>query len=128
MIPRKKGGQPGNKNAIGNKGGAPHGNRNSIGHGAPYNNQNSVTHGLYSNTGIYAKKPLNYEALSIEDKAIVNELIKDYGESATVDTLFRVIKFENNLTPLYALRCKNPYGALWYSTKLLLRECGNLWT
>ncbi len=30
---RKRGGQPGNKNAVGNRGGAPYGNKNSVTHG-----------------------------------------------------------------------------------------------
>lgn len=37
MEKRKRGGQPGNKNALGNRGG-----------GAPYGNKNAVTHGAYS--------------------------------------------------------------------------------
>ena len=37
MEKRKRGGQPGNKNAVGNRGG-----------GAPYGNTNAVTHGAYS--------------------------------------------------------------------------------
>lgn len=36
-VPNRRGGQPGNKNAIGNKGG-----------GAPVGNQNSIKHGLFS--------------------------------------------------------------------------------
>ena len=42
---RKRGGQPGNKNAAG-----PHGfgNRNAAGHGAPLNNRNAWKHGVYS--------------------------------------------------------------------------------
>lgn len=30
---RKRGGQPGNKNAVGNRGGAPYGNQNAVKHG-----------------------------------------------------------------------------------------------
>lgn len=30
---RKRGGQPGNKNALGNRGGAPYGNKNAVKHG-----------------------------------------------------------------------------------------------
>ena len=37
MEKRKRGGQPGNKNALGNRGG-----------GAPYGNKNAVRHGVYS--------------------------------------------------------------------------------
>ena len=46
-MKRKRGGQPGNKNAIGNRGGAPVGNRNAVGYGAPYGNKNAVKTGEY---------------------------------------------------------------------------------
>lgn len=45
---RKRGGQPGNKNAAGNHGGAPIGNQNAVGHGAPFCNKNALKHGFYS--------------------------------------------------------------------------------
>lgn len=47
-VKRKRGGQPGNQNAIGNHGGAPIGNKNAVGHGAPFGNKNALKHGLYS--------------------------------------------------------------------------------
>lgn len=47
-VKRKRGGQPGNKNAVGNHGGAPIGNKNAVGHGAPFGNKNALKHGLYS--------------------------------------------------------------------------------
>ena len=119
---RKRGGQPGNKNANGNQGGAPYGNNNAAGHGAPYGNGNAITHGLYSHTGIYATRPLRYEELIEEDKDIVRELYQIYGNIESVTNLFRVIKFENNITPFYALKCKNPYKALLHSTHILIRE------
>ena len=59
MTSRKRGGQPGNKNAVGNKGGAPCGNQNAVGYGAPHGNRNAVIHGLYSHTGIYARTSLD---------------------------------------------------------------------
>lgn len=42
---RKRGGQPGNKNAVGSHG---FGNRNAAGHGAPRFNRNAQKHGVYS--------------------------------------------------------------------------------
>lgn len=45
-MPRKRGAQPGNKNAVGH--GAPIGSKNAAGHGAPIGNQNSLVHGGYS--------------------------------------------------------------------------------
>lgn len=46
--PKKHGGQPGNKNAVGH--GAPKGNQNSVGHksSVPMGNHNAMTHGLYA--------------------------------------------------------------------------------
>lgn len=46
MEKRKRGGQPGNKNAVGH--GAPKGNQNAVGHGAPWGNCNALRHGRYS--------------------------------------------------------------------------------
>lgn len=45
MNRRKRGGQPGNKNAIGH--GAPKKNRNAVGHGAPLGNKNAYKFGIY---------------------------------------------------------------------------------
>lgn len=50
-MDRKKGGQIGNKNAVGNRGGgAPFGNKNAVGHApsVPAKNANAKKHGLYS--------------------------------------------------------------------------------
>ena len=46
MEKRKRGGQPGNRNAVGH--GAPKGNKNAVGHGAPRGNRNAEKHGRYS--------------------------------------------------------------------------------
>lgn len=45
-VPKKRGAQPGNRNAVGH--GAPIGNQNAVGHGAPEGNQNALIHGGYS--------------------------------------------------------------------------------
>jgi len=42
---RRRGGQPGNRNAAGH--GAPRGNRNAVGHGPRLGNKNALKHGLY---------------------------------------------------------------------------------
>lgn len=50
-MERKKGGQIGNKNAVGNRGGgAPFGNKNAVGHApsVPAKNANALKHGLFS--------------------------------------------------------------------------------
>src|SRR3990172_2853797 len=45
--PKNRGGAPrGNRNALGH--GAPRGNSNSVGHGAPRGNKNAFKHGFYS--------------------------------------------------------------------------------
>lgn len=120
---RKKGGQPGNKNAIGNKGGAPRGNKNASGHGAPHGNRNAVIHGLYSHIGIYARSPFNYKALSKSDKAIFDEILKDtrYNIEAA-ENIFRVVKFENNIPK----NCNNPYEALIHSSRIMINELSRL--
>lgn len=46
MQKRKRGGQPGNRNAVGH--GAPYGNQNAVGHGAPIGNKNAEKFGFYS--------------------------------------------------------------------------------
>lgn len=122
-MKRKKGGQSGNKNAVGNKGGAPIGNRHASGHGAPRGNRNAVTHGLYSHTGIYARRSFDYEALSGSDKALFNEIMKDtrYNIEAA-ENLFRVVKFENNIPK----NCKNPYEALIHSSQIMINELSRL--
>lgn len=50
-VRKNKGGQPGNKNALGNNGGAPKGNKNAVGNKggyAPEQNRNAEKHGLFS--------------------------------------------------------------------------------
>lgn len=51
MEKKKKGGQPGNKNAVGH--GAPFGNKNAVGFGAPYGSKNATKHGLFTNPYVY---------------------------------------------------------------------------
>jgi hypothetical protein len=59
MEKRKRGGQPGNKNAIGNRGG-----------GAPVGNTNAQKHGLYGRDGL-----LNYESQA-EHTARIRRMIR----------------------------------------------------
>lgn len=65
-VKRKPGGQPGNKNALGNHGGAPYGNTNAVGHGAPRGNKNAIKHGLYET--IILPTPLNRLVVRIMEK------------------------------------------------------------
>lgn len=110
-MKRRKGGQPGNKNALGNRGGAPHGNRNA------------VTHGLYSRTGIFARNKFEYDFLSESDKKLFDEILKDAGNNMeSAQNLFRVVKFENNSLPI----CKNPYAAIVQSTQIMINELSRL--
>jgi hypothetical protein len=122
-MKRSRGGQPGNKNAVGNKGGAPYGNTNASGHGAPRGNRNAVVHGLYCHTGIYARRSFDYEALSGSDQALFNEILKDTGHDIeAAENLFRVVKFENNVP----LNCNNPYEALIHSSQIMINELNRL--
>lgn len=115
---KKRGAQPGNTNALGNKGGAPYRNTNAVGHGPPYGNRNAVTHGLYSHIGIYARREFDYYALSETDKILFDEMIKDTGDISTAVNLFRVYKFDQSGLPL---NYKDPYMALLQSAKLLMK-------
>ena len=66
---RKRGGQYGNKNAVGNHGGAPVGNQNAVGNsgGAPEGNNYAETHGLF-------RKYLPQETLEIVESVEKNPL------------------------------------------------------
>lgn len=79
MEPRRRGGQPGNKNAVGNKGGAPIGNRNAAGHGAPLGNKNAVKHGLYES--IILPTPLH---------RLVVRIIERNGMEPTLANFYKV--------------------------------------
>ena len=116
---RKKGGQRGNKNAVGNQGGAPKNNKNAIGYGAPSGNQNATTHGLYSNTGLYGKGPVNYELLSREDQALYDEIMRDVlGYRDSADNVFRAWKFNQDIP----IGIEDPIGAIEYSYRLIYIE------
>ena len=75
---RRRGGQPGNKNALGNHGGAPPGNRNAAGHGAPLRNKNAVTHGLYEN--ILLPTPFNQLVVRIMERKGMAPTWKNFHE------------------------------------------------
>lgn len=62
-VKRKRGGQPGNQNAAGNRGGAPYGNKNAVGYGAPLGNKNALKHGLYET--IILPTPLHHLVVRI---------------------------------------------------------------
>lgn len=57
--PRKRGGQPGN--------------RNSVGHGAPLRNHNAVTHGAYAS--------VHFEDMSEEDRELIESITLDVAEN-----------------------------------------------
>ncbi len=82
-------------------------------------NRNAVTHGLYSHTGIYARRPFDYETLLEPDKVLFNDILKDAGENVGIaENLFRVVKFERNIP----LNCKDPLAAMMYSGRILINE------
>lgn len=70
-MPKKKGGQKGNKNAEGH--GAPVMNKNAEGHGAPAKNRNAETHGAYSK--VY------FDELSDDEKALIESITLDTEEN-----------------------------------------------
>ncbi|MCL2636945.1 MAG: hypothetical protein FWD48_01110 [Oscillospiraceae bacterium] len=71
MPKRKRGGQPGNRNAKGK--GAPPKNRNAKGHGAPKKNKNAETHGAYSK--------VHLENLSADERAYIESITLDVEEN-----------------------------------------------
>lgn len=77
MESRKRGGQPGNRNAAGH--GAPFGNKNASGHGAPIGNKNAEKHGLYST--YIVPTYLDY---------LVADVIVARGEKLTLDKFLSV--------------------------------------
>ena len=98
MMKKHRGAPYGNKNAIGNSGGAPKGNKNAKDHGAPYGNRNAQTIGLYANTGIFCEEPLQYEYLTDEEKRVYDEILEEAeGDRSSADNVFRVWKFESNI-------------------------------
>ncbi len=66
MELRKRGGQPGNRNAVGH--GAPSGNQNAVGHGAPFGNANAFKHGRYSIYRDSYNRELKLAALNFMDR------------------------------------------------------------
>lgn len=80
-VKRKRGGQPGNKNAVGNHGGAPIGNRNAVGHGAPYGNKNALKHGFYSK--ILLPTPLNRKIAQAMELADMEPSVELFWELKT---------------------------------------------
>lgn len=79
MEKRKRGGQPGNRNAAGH--GAPLGNKNAVGHGAPIGNRNAEKYGFHSR--ILLPTPLD---------DIVAYIIIDSGEKLTLARFLQVRK------------------------------------
>lgn len=76
---KKRGGQPGNKNAVGNHGGAPCGNRNAAGHGAPYGNKNALKHGLYET--ILLPNTINLLAARIMERKGMEPTLKNFYDT-----------------------------------------------
>ena len=66
-TPKKRGAQPGNRNAVGH--GAPIGNQNAVGHGAPEGNQNRRVHGGYSK--------IFFDTLSKDEKKLIESMEPD---------------------------------------------------
>ena len=73
-VRKSKGGQPGNKNAVGNNGGAPEGNKNALGNngGAPKQNKNAVTTGEF--------ETLFFDCLDSEEKELIEQIQLDKNQ------------------------------------------------
>ena len=83
---RKKGAQPGNQNAVGNRG------------GAPYGNQNAVKHGLYC-AGFY-QIPYTTENIKVFD------FMKENGFENTMENFNACKKLLNRLNKIEKLTSK----------------------
>jgi len=95
-VRKKRGGQPGNKNAKGK--GVPKKNQNAAGHGAPKGNRNAETHGAYSTVHLENLSPeeqkyiegvelnakenmlLEYKLLLSKERDLISK-IKNYEKS-----------------------------------------------
>lgn len=71
-VRKNKGGQPGNKNALGNNGGAPDGNKNALGYGAPKQNKNAVTTGEF--------ETLFFDCLDEEEQELIEQVSLDKNQ------------------------------------------------
>ena len=72
-VRKSKGGQPNNKNAVGNKGGsAPEGNKNALGYGAPKRNKNAVTTGEF--------ETLFFDCLNSEEQEMIEQIQLDKNQ------------------------------------------------
>jgi hypothetical protein len=78
MEKRKRGGQPGNKNAIGNRGG-----------GAPIGNTNAQKHGLYGRDGVLNRK----------SKATIQAEISEYLQQQRIFKYWVEKLYNGEITP-----------------------------
>ncbi|MFI8709955.1 phage terminase small subunit-related protein [Bacillus sp. NPDC077411] len=105
-APKQKGGQPGNKNAVGNKGGAaPTGNKNAVGNkggAAPLRNGNAVKTGEYRSLWQDALDEEERELLQIDEIDPVKECM-DAIQLYTYREMFimkRIRALREGLTPV----------------------------
>lgn len=79
-----------------NKGGAPQGNKNAVGHGAPYGNKNALNHGAPTGnsnalkTGVH--EHIDPETLPYDEKSLFNNLVKLYQDQKPAEVVFKYIR------------------------------------
>lgn len=96
---RRRGGQPGNKNAVGNRGGAPPGNCNAAGHGAPYGNKNALKHGLYES--LLLPTPFNLLVARIMEGEGMEPTLKNFYQTRAQ----LIAEVNPDLVPFYRRPC-----------------------
>ena len=96
-VRKLKGGQPNNKNALGNKGGfAPEGNKNAVGHGAPKQNKNAVTTGEF--------ETLFFDCLDSEEKELIEQIILDKNQLLLQEIQLLTVRERRMLKRIEALK------------------------
>ena len=94
---KRRGGQPGNKNAVGNRG------------GAPYGNKNSVTHGLY--------EKITFQQLMPEEIALIEATPSDTRVLMRYDLQLLCVREKRILARIAAMRKSCDFQSSLSSTR-----------
>lgn len=97
-VRKLKGGQPGNKNAVGNNGGAPGGNKNALGNngGAPKQNKNAVTTGEF--------ETLLFDCLDSEELTMIEQIQLDKNQLLLQEIQLLTVRERRMLKRIEALK------------------------
>lgn len=105
---KKKGGQPGNKNAlghgapqqnrnaVGNSGGAPEQNKNALGYGAPKQNKNAVTTGEF--------ETLFFDCLEPDEQEMIEQITLDKNQLLLQEIQLLTVRERRMLKRIEALK------------------------